>query len=141
MGDFGACDAATALRTVQNAEIVAEEARDFMFKPDGGAESLVVRTVVALKCPLPDVGYRLGLLLHQDPAIYTLDTEYLMPGPAGNLYSVPDKPSIRKALVDQAIRATRIFESVNFPFPPPDMLVCCLGRLRVMWFHSPQHAG
>ena len=37
VGDFGACDAAAALAAVQSAERVAADARDFMYKPDGGA--------------------------------------------------------------------------------------------------------
>ncbi len=37
MGDFGACDAAEAQATAMDAERVAERAREFMFKPDGGA--------------------------------------------------------------------------------------------------------
>ncbi len=37
VGDFGACDATTALMAVKAAETVAEQARDFMYKPDGGA--------------------------------------------------------------------------------------------------------
>jgi hypothetical protein len=64
----------------------------------------------------------MGLKLDQEPAVYSVGTEYLMPGPAGNLYNVPDLPSIRKALMDQAVRATQIFRSVNSPLPPPEML-------------------
>ncbi len=37
VGDHGSCDAAEALATAMEAERVAESARDFMFKPDGGA--------------------------------------------------------------------------------------------------------
>jgi hypothetical protein len=40
VGDFGSCDAAEALATAMDAEHVAEHARDFMYKPDGGASSL-----------------------------------------------------------------------------------------------------
>jgi hypothetical protein len=37
VGDFGSCDAAEALATATDAEHVAASARDFMYKPDGGA--------------------------------------------------------------------------------------------------------
>ena len=37
VGDFGACDAAEALATAIDAEQVAQRAREFLFKPDGGA--------------------------------------------------------------------------------------------------------
>jgi len=65
----------------------------------------------------------MGLSLDQDPAVYTEGTEYLIPGPTGNLFQLPSLPSVRKALVQQAIRATEIFNSVNMPDPPPELLV------------------
>ena len=37
VGDFGACDAAEALATAIDAEQVAQRAREFLYKPDGGA--------------------------------------------------------------------------------------------------------
>ncbi len=68
----------------------------------------------------------MGLSLDQDPAVYTFGTEYLMPGPAGNLYKVPNDSTIRKVLVDQARKATAVFDSVNMPIPPPEMVVRAL---------------
>lgn len=97
VGDYGACDAGKALATAERAEIVAEQARDFMYKPDG------------------DVGYKMGLALEQEPQIYAMGSEYLMPGPAGNLRKVPDDPRVRQALVAQARRALSIWRSCNFP--------------------------
>ena len=40
VGDFGACDAAEALATAMDAEQVAQRAREFLFKPDGGAQHI-----------------------------------------------------------------------------------------------------
>ena len=125
MGDFGACDAQTALRAVKAAETVAEQARDFMYKPDGGALRRGRGVLCSPTHPPPscaDVSYRMGLKLDQEPAVYSVGTEYLMPGPSGNLYKVPDLPAIRKALMDQAVRATQIWRSVNTPLPPPEVL-------------------
>lgn len=104
VGDYGTCNAAQSLATAATAESVAAQARDFMFKPDG------------------DVSYKLGLELHQSPFLYTAGTEYLMPGPAGNKYSMPNDAGVRRALVAQARRALAIYQSVNFPRPPPDMI-------------------
>lgn len=124
MGDFGACDAAEALATAIDAEQVAARAREFLYKPDGGANAWMLRHSVSLMSPTPpDVSYNLGLRLDQDPLVYRQGTEFLMPGPAGNLFSVPDLPSVRRLLANQARKAIDIYQSVNFPRPPPDFLV------------------
>jgi len=82
--------------------------------------------------PLADVGYRMGLSLDQSPLLYTEGTEYLMPGPAGNLYQVPSNRDVRKVIVEQALRATQTFQSVNMPDPPPELEVrrACDTRYR-----------
>ena len=132
MGDFGACDANTALQAVYTAEKVAEQARDFMYKPDGGTQPVLSRASLRSNPFLrADVGYKMGLVLDQEPTVYTAGTEYLMPGPAGNLFKVPNDPTIRKVLVDQARKALAVFQSVNWPVPPPEMLVRSRRRLRL----------
>ena len=78
--------------------------------------------------PLPDVNYKQGLDLHQDPHIYTIGTEYLMPGPAGNLYKVPNDPAVRAVLINQARRALNIFNKHNLPRPPPELVVRAPAR-------------
>jgi hypothetical protein len=131
VGDFGSCDAAEALATAMDAEHVAEHARDFMYKPDGGASSLepacrlpasVSLTHTRFRA-LPDVSYKMGLSLDQEPSIFTAGTEYLMPGPAGNLYKVPNDASVRRLLLEQARKAAAVFQGVNMPPPPQDLLV------------------
>ena len=77
-----------------------------------------------------DVNYKQGLDLHQDPHIYTIGTEYLMPGPAGNLYKVPNDPAVRSVLVNQARRAIAIFNNLNFP-EPPAALVALLEKKKL----------
>lgn len=80
-----------------------------MYKPDGGARSASVdarRTsafaplstshpLTAAELPGTDVNYKMGLTLEQDPLVYAAGTEYLIPGPRGNLYDVPDDPEVR----------------------------------------------
>ena len=70
-----------------------------------------------------DVSYKLGLHLEQDPLLYTEGTEFLMPGPLGNLYQVPMNLKVRMMLQLQARKAFDIYRSVNFPRPPADFLV------------------
>lgn len=72
------------------------------------------------------MNYKQGLDLHQDPHIYTIGTEYLMPGPAGNLYKVPNDPAVRAVLVNQARRALNIFNKLNSPAKPHDLEVRAL---------------
>ncbi len=132
MGDFGACDAAEALATAIDAEQVAQRAREFLYKPDGGASLRVSPFRVALTrlTRPPDVSYKLGLHLEQDPLLYTEGTEFLMPGPLGNLYQVPMNLKVRMMLQLQARKAFDIYRSVNFPRPPADFMVraCALCR-------------
>ena len=132
VGDFGSCDAAEALATAMDAENVAESARDFMYKPDGGARHRTRHALAsdarddACSYVNADVSAKMGLTLDQEPTIYTAGTEYLMPGPAGNLYKVPNDPNVRQALLQQARKALAAFQSKNMPAPPPDLLVRAL---------------
>ena len=47
VGDYGSCDAAEALATAQDAERAAERAREFSFKPDGGASAVAAPRLAA----------------------------------------------------------------------------------------------
>jgi hypothetical protein len=119
---------------VYTAEKVAEQARDFMYKPDGGTQPVLARASLRSNPFLrADVSYKMGLALDQEPTVYAAGTEYLMPGPAGNLFKVPNDPTIRKVLVDQASKALAVFQSINWPVPPPEMLVRSRRRLRTAW--------
>ena len=76
MGDFGACDANTALQAVYTAEKVAEQARDFMYKPDGGTQPVLARASLRSNPFLrADVSYKMGLALDQEPTVYAAGTE------------------------------------------------------------------
>ena len=126
VGDFGACDAGEALATSIDAEQVAQRAREFLYKPDGGA--LTHRCASSLRdshqlARPPDVSYKLGVHLEQDPLLYTQGSEFLMPGPLGNLYQVPMNLKVRMLLQLQARKAFEIYRSVNFPRPPADFMV------------------
>ena len=70
-----------------------------------------------------DVSYKLGVHLEQDPLLYTEGSEFLMPGPLGNLYQVPMNLKVRMLLQLQARKAFEIYRSVNFPRPPADFMV------------------
>jgi len=70
-----------------------------------------------------DVSYKLGVHLEQDPLLYTVGSEFLMPGPLGNLYQVPMNLKVRMLLQLQARKAFEIYRSVNFPRPPADFMV------------------
>jgi hypothetical protein len=69
----------------------------------------------------------MGLSLDQEPSIYTAGTEYLIPGPAGNLYKVPNDTSVRRLLLEQARKALAVYQSVNLPPPPADLQVRSLA--------------
>jgi hypothetical protein len=146
VGDFGSCDAVEALATATDAEHVAASARDFMYKPDGGAclacahagcghdacNTCNTRVPAHTRTRVADVSYKMGLSLDQEPSLYTAGTEYLIPGPAGNLYKVPNDPSVRSLLIEQARKALAVYQSVNLPPPPADLQVrlACVQRCR-----------
>ena len=69
------------------------------------------------------MSYKLGVHLEQDPLLYTQGSEFLMPGPLGNLYQVPMNLKVRMLLQLQARKAFEIYRSVNFPRPPADFMV------------------
>ena len=82
------------------------------------------------------MSYKLGVHLEQDPLLYTKGSEFLMPGPLGNLYQAPLNVKVRMILQLQARKAFEIYRSVNFPRPPADFMVRAIAPAPLAATHA-----
>lgn len=98
-GDFSSCDVPTARATARKAEQVASESRMFMLKPEGAVKKSE------------------GVEIDQHPVRYASGNEHLMPGPAGQLFDVPDDEKERERMRKHAKQAKRIFDRYNIAMP------------------------
>jgi hypothetical protein len=103
-GDFSSCDVATARDSARKAEQIASESRMFMLKPDGAVKKSE------------------GIDVDQHPIRYASGQEFLMPGPAGQLFDVPNDEKERDRLRKHAKHAKRIFDRYNIAMPPQEEL-------------------
>jgi len=103
-GDFSSCDVTTARDSARKAEQIASESRMFMLKPDGAVKKSE------------------GIDVDQHPIRYASGQEFLMPGPAGQLFDVPNDEKERDRLRKHAKHAKRIFDRYNIAMPPQEEL-------------------
>jgi hypothetical protein len=103
-GDFSSCDVTTARDSARKAEQIASESRMFMLKPDGAVKKSE------------------GIDVDQHPIRYASGQEFLMPGPAGQLFDVPNDEKERDRLHKHAKHAKRIFDRYNIAMPPQEEL-------------------
>ncbi|CAG9466398.1 unnamed protein product [Pedinophyceae sp. YPF-701] len=101
------CSMGEILGTVEEVDEVVTRSRMFRFKPDG---EVSVRYITDGKGTPVD--------LMQDPLAYPHGTGYLMPGPAGQAYSVPQDKGLRKQMVRAAENHQAIWNMYNVPYDP-----------------------
>jgi hypothetical protein len=65
VGDYTACNQTESQLSMEQAVKISGEARMFMYKPDG------------------EVQQKNGFNIDQNPVVYAVGTEFLIPGPAG----------------------------------------------------------
>eukprot|EP00854_Cymbomonas_tetramitiformis_P016737 gene16737-19881_t len=100
VGDYAACSPEEALATAKEAEIISDQAKMFMNKPDG-----------EVTAKLEDG----KAFVNQNPVVYAAGTEYLAPGPIGNAFAVP-QTMVEKLLATAKLHKS-IYDAWNFQIP------------------------
>lgn len=101
------CHLQEILGVVEEVEEVVARARMFAWKPDGDATLWLMRD----KDEVP-------VAAQQHPLQYPHGTGFLMPGPAGNAFPIPENPTLRKELTTAAKNHMNIWASMNVEYDP-----------------------
>lgn len=108
IGDLGMCSIEEVRGTVEEVNSVTLKTRMFQFKPDGDVLNMFHS---ASKTGVPAT-------MLNDPLYYPPGTEFLKPGPAGQLGAIPDNEGFKKELVKAASNWKRIHDMYNFEYKP-----------------------
>ena len=104
--------------TLEEVEEVVARARMFKWKPDGDVGPWLMRD-----------GGEVPAQMQQHPLHYPFNTGFLMPGPAGNAFAIPDDASLRREMATAAQNHLNIFRSKNLQKDPePGSVQASRGR-------------
>lgn len=108
IGDLGMCSVEEVRGTVEEVNSVTLRTRMFQYKPEGD--------VLNMFHSASQTGVPATIL--NDPLYYPPGTEFLKPGPAGQLGAVPQDKLFRKELGKAASNWKRIHDLYNFDYKP-----------------------
>jgi len=108
IGDLGMCSVEEVRGTVEEVNSVTLRTRMFQFKPEGDVLNMFHS---ASKTGVPAT-------MLNDPIYYPPGTEFMKPGPAGQLGAVPENKGFKKEMVKAAANWKRIHDLYNFEYKP-----------------------